>query len=80
MAETAFGLSMQRLRRARDLSQEDVAGITEIDRAYVGRLERGTANPTLLMLARIATALQVTLPELVQDIKLISPPEAQRER
>jgi ribosome-binding protein aMBF1 (putative translation factor) len=46
-----FGRAMQRSRRARGLSQEDVAAITDIDRAYVGRLERGEANPTLLMLA-----------------------------
>ena len=66
-----FGLAVQRLRRARGLSQEDVAGITEIDRAYVGRLERGEANPTLLMLARIAGAFDVSLAELLRGVKLL---------
>jgi transcriptional regulator with XRE-family HTH domain len=70
-----FGLSLQRLRRARGLSQESIAGLSEIDRAYVGRLERGEANPTLLMLARIAGALEITLSELVQDVKLVPQPE-----
>jgi len=65
-----FGLAMQRLRRARGLSQEDVAGISEIDRAYVGRLERGQANPTLLMLARLADAFEVSLSDLLRSVKL----------
>jgi transcriptional regulator with XRE-family HTH domain len=68
-----FGLSLQRLRRERDLSQEEVAGVTEIDRAYVGRLERGEANPTLLMLARIALAFQITLSDLLREVELAGP-------
>jgi len=65
-----FGLTMQRLRRERSLSQEDLAGLTDIDRAYVGRLERGEANPTLLMMVRIAMALGVLLVDLVQSVTL----------
>ena len=69
-----FGLALQRLRRDRDLSQEDISGVTEIDRAYVGRLERGEANPTLLMLARIAGALDVSLSELLRTVKITALP------
>ncbi len=75
-----FGLAMQRLRRERGLSQEDLSGLTEIDRAYVGRLERGEANPTLLMLARIADAFDVTLSELLRTVKLLSPAKASKGR
>ena len=64
-----FGIALQRLRRARGQSQEDLSGLTDIDRAYVGRLERGEANPTLLMLTRIAIALDVSLSELLQSVK-----------
>jgi len=65
-----FGLSMQRLRRERGLSQEGIAGLTDIDRGYVGRLERGEANPTLLMLGRIAIALEISLSELLSEVTL----------
>jgi len=75
-----FGLAMQRLRRERGLSQEDLSGLTEIDRAYVGRLERGEANPTLVMLARIADAFDVTLSELLRTVKLLSPAKASKGR
>lgn len=69
-----FGLALQRLRRDRDLSQEDISGVTEIDRAYVGRLERGEANPTLLMLARLASALDVSLSELLRTVNITALP------
>ncbi|HEY1723304.1 MAG TPA: helix-turn-helix transcriptional regulator [Magnetospirillaceae bacterium] len=69
---TQFGLAVQRLRRKSGFSQEDLSGLTEIDRAYVGRLERGEANPTLLMLVRIASAFEVSLSELLRDVKFIA--------
>ena len=65
-----FGIGLQRLRRARGLSQEALAADTDIDRAYVGRLERGEANPTLLLLGRIAVRLDVPLAELLGEIRL----------
>ena len=65
-----FGIGLQRLRRAHGLSQEALAADTEIDRAYVGRLERGEANPTLLLLGRIAACLNVPVSELLCEIRL----------
>ena len=65
-----FGIGLQRLRRARGLSQEALAADTDIDRAYVGRLERGEANPTLLLLGRIAVRLNVPIAELLGEIRL----------
>ena len=65
-----FGIGLQRLRRARGLSQETLAADTDIDRAYVGRLERGEANPTLLLLGRIAVRLDVPIAELLGEIRL----------
>jgi len=64
-----FGMTLQRLRRARKFSQETLAADTEIDRAYIGRLERGEANPTLVLMARIALCLDVSVADLVRDIR-----------
>jgi len=64
-----LGRAIQRFRRARGISQEDLAGDSEIDRAYVGRLERGEANPTLLLLARLSRALGAPLAELLRDVR-----------
>lgn len=47
------------------LSQEALALAAEVDRTYVSQLERGIANPSLLILYRIATILQTTVPKLL---------------
>ena len=67
-----FGLAVQRLRRSRGMSQEDLADSSTIDRAYVGRLERGQGNPTLVTLARLASALHVPLFFLLKDVDVVS--------
>lgn len=51
--------NLRRARVVKGLSQEKLAADAEIDRAYVGRLERGRENPTVLLLARLARALSV---------------------
>jgi transcriptional regulator with XRE-family HTH domain len=48
----------------RGLSQEKLAADAEVDRSYVGRLERAVGNPTVTLLDRLAAALQVPLADL----------------
>ena len=59
-----FGARMRALRNAKDLSQEDVALIANLDRSYLGRIERGRANVSLINIHRIAEALEVEAGEL----------------
>jgi transcriptional regulator with XRE-family HTH domain len=49
------------------LTQEQLAFEAEIDLTYVGGIERGKRNPNLLVMARIADALSVPLPQLLSD-------------
>lgn len=48
-------------RRAAGMSQEALALQADVDRTYVSQLERGIANPSLLVLYRLASALGVSL-------------------
>lgn len=48
-------------RHKAGLSQEDLALTAEVDCTYVSQLERGIANPSLLILSRIADALDANL-------------------
>jgi transcriptional regulator with XRE-family HTH domain len=55
------------LREARGLTQQQMAKLAGVPRATWAHLESGTANPTLSVLHRAASALQVTLEELVSS-------------
>lgn len=67
MDDTAahLGANVRRLREARGLSQQQMAGLAGIPRPTWASLESGSANPTLAVLARAAGALQVSIQELI---------------
>jgi transcriptional regulator with XRE-family HTH domain len=56
--------NLRRIRVRKGLSQERLAYDADVDRAYVGLLEREQANPTIDLLDRLAKALSVSVVEL----------------
>ena len=60
----AFGARLRALRKAQKLSQEGVALKCGLDRSYVGQIERGESNLSLVNILRIAEALGVGPGEL----------------
>jgi transcriptional regulator with XRE-family HTH domain len=59
-----FGARLRQLRKARKLSQEKVALKAGLDRSYLGGIERGENNVSLVNIERIAEALGVGAGEL----------------
>lgn len=59
-----IGKNIIRLRRALNLTQEDLCGIAEIDRSYLSEVENGKMNITIKALKKIADALEVPLYDL----------------
>ncbi|HJL16370.1 MAG TPA: XRE family transcriptional regulator [Sandaracinaceae bacterium LLY-WYZ-13_1] len=57
--------NVRALRRARGKTQQQMAKLAEVPRATWANLESGGANPTLSVLHAVATALQVSLEELL---------------
>lgn len=59
------GGNIRRRRQELGLTQEQVALDAEIDLTYMGGIERGRRNPSLLVLVRVATVLKVAPAELL---------------
>jgi transcriptional regulator with XRE-family HTH domain len=56
--------NVRRIRVRRGISSEALAADAGVDRAYVSRIERAVANPTIDVLERIARVLGVEMAEL----------------
>jgi transcriptional regulator with XRE-family HTH domain len=65
----AFGAAIRRLRTERGWSQEEFAARVGIHRTYIGDLERGARNLGLVNVGRIATALEISLADLMAQVE-----------
>ena len=59
-----FGKRVRELRKVKNLSQEALALSSDLDRTYIGSVERGERNISLVNIHRIAKALGVPAKEL----------------
>lgn len=66
----AFGMAVRDIRKSKGLSQEALADLAEIDRSYMGGIERGEHNLALINIQRIANALNSTVSELMAHANL----------
>ena len=65
-----FGELIRRCRQKAELSQEELAGICEIHRTYVGFIERGEKTVTIETANKLALALGLTLSELFRELEI----------
>ena len=63
-----LGARIRYLRQQKNWSMEDLALEAEINRNYLCDLERGTRNPTVVVLNKIAKALEINLSTLFEGI------------
>lgn len=66
----ALGEAIKRVRIACGFSQEELALRVEIDRSYMGGIERGESNVTVLNLVKIAGALGMDASDLLSQAGL----------
>lgn len=62
-----FGKNVREVCQRKKLTQETLAFEAKIDLTYVGGIERGKRNPSLLVMVRIAEALAVPLTRLLAE-------------
>lgn len=61
----AFGEKVRQIRKEKGLSQEALADLAGIDRSYMGHIERGEQNVTLIKVYQVADALGIPAATLV---------------
>ena len=59
-----FGEKVRKLRKERNMSQEDLSYKCHLHRTYIGMIERGEKNITLVNIEKIALGLEVNIKDL----------------
>ena len=67
----AFGHVVRQLRLEAQVSQEDLAHRSSLERAHVGRIERGENQPTLWVILKLAEGLGVEPGALLNQTSLL---------
>ena len=68
-ARRIFAENLRKARQAKKLSQEDLAELANLHRTYVGSVERAERNVSIDNMERLAAAVAVALPSLLQETK-----------
>lgn len=59
-----FGLAVRKRRQELNLSQEELAEKAALHRTYIGDIERGKRNVSLVNIAKLAKALNLSIADL----------------
>ena len=60
------GLNLQKARRDRGVSQEELDHLAKVHQTYLSGVELGKRNPSILVLDRIAAALGLDIADLTK--------------
>jgi transcriptional regulator with XRE-family HTH domain len=63
-----FGKSVRKRREKLGVSQEEFADRCNLDRTYIGGIERGERNVALVNIEKIAKAFRISLADLFKEV------------
>ena len=69
----SFGLAVRGARQGQGLSQESLAELAGLHRTYVGDVERGERNVSLVNIERLSAALGVLPSDLLRRTEQLGP-------
>ena len=64
-----FGKILKELRITKGFSQEILANESDLDRTYISLLERGLRQPTISVLFKLASALEVSPSQIIKELE-----------
>ena len=62
-----FGQKVKLMRKAKELSQEDLAKKSGLNRPYISAIEKGKRNISLEVIEKLAEALEIEIKEFFGD-------------
>lgn len=65
----AYGIVLRKYRLAENLSQEKLALKCNLDRTFIGMLERGERQPTISTLFSIAENLNISAANFIEEVE-----------
>lgn len=65
----AFGIVLKKHRKKNNLSQEQLALLCELDRTYVGLLERAQRQPSITTIFKLASQLNISPHDLIKEVE-----------
>jgi transcriptional regulator with XRE-family HTH domain len=65
----AFGERVRKLRKEKGISQEELSFRADLHRTYIGMIERGEKNITIVNIEKIAKALEVSIDKLMSGLE-----------
>ncbi|MFN8271948.1 MAG: helix-turn-helix transcriptional regulator [Chitinophagaceae bacterium] len=65
-----FGKRLKKYRTTKKLSIRKLSDIADVDFSQIHRIEKGESNPTLTMILTLASALNLTVTELIGDLRI----------
>ncbi len=68
-ASDAFGITLRRLRKDANLSQEELALEADLQRNYVSLIELGKNQPTVTTIFKLAIALKISPSKLIKYVE-----------
>ncbi|MFK8008727.1 MAG: helix-turn-helix domain-containing protein [Saprospiraceae bacterium] len=66
--KSKFGNKVRKIRKSKGLSQENFAGLADIDRTYIADIESGKRNVSIVIVEKIAKAFKISISNLFSDI------------
>jgi transcriptional regulator with XRE-family HTH domain len=67
----AFGKVIRELREENELSQQELADFSEVDRTYISDLERGLNYPSLNTIYKLAEVLKIKPSKLIEKVDAV---------
>jgi transcriptional regulator with XRE-family HTH domain len=64
-----FGTEIKSVRKAKKITQLQLASLCDIDIRTIQRIEKGEFNPSLRVLMRIANAFEMSLSSLIKQVE-----------